>query len=238
MDQQHLSSAIKSFPLLGLFQGIIYYSMVTILMEFTPFSTLAISFLLWAFMIVLTGGIHLDGWMDASDAYFSYQDHDKRLEIMKDPRTGAFGVLSVIFILAAKFFFIYEIFALHSNNTLYTILLIPFLSKLGMGLLLQIPPAKQEGLAHMFHKSFSGQVFFIYPLYVSMIGAAWIGMAPNLLIHFFTMVVITSGAYLFIRLKCKRWFSGMTGDVLGAAVEGIETILWMSVWLLHYFVMV
>ena len=56
------------------------------LFNWTPFSPLAAAFFVWLALIVLTGGIHLDGWMDASDAFFSYRDKQKRLEIMKDPQ--------------------------------------------------------------------------------------------------------------------------------------------------------
>ena len=94
MDKPHLKKAVQAFPLLGLIQGVIYTSLVYVLLEFTPFSNLAVAFMLWLTTILLTGGIHLDGWMDASDGFFSYKDQEKRLEIMKDPRTGAFGVIS------------------------------------------------------------------------------------------------------------------------------------------------
>ena len=47
--------------------------------------------------------------MDASDAFFSYRDRERRLEIMKDPRIGAFGVLRCLVLLSARFLFIYEI---------------------------------------------------------------------------------------------------------------------------------
>ena len=43
--------------------------------------------------VLLTGGIHLDGYADTSDALASYGGQDKRLEILKDPRCGAFAVI-------------------------------------------------------------------------------------------------------------------------------------------------
>ena len=61
--------------------------------------------LLWAVItavipILITGGIHMDGFIDCMDAYSSYRDRDKRLEILKDPHVGAFGVLwTVIYML-------------------------------------------------------------------------------------------------------------------------------------------
>jgi adenosylcobinamide-GDP ribazoletransferase len=109
MDRRHMNMAIKMFPVLGLLQGLLYSALMYVLFEGTPLSALAIAFIIWLALIVITGGIHLDGWMDSSDAFFSYRDKSKRLEIMKDPRIGAFGVLSVIVILSARFLFVYEI---------------------------------------------------------------------------------------------------------------------------------
>ena len=78
MDKPHLRSAVQVFPMLGLLQGGIYASLYYVLIEYSPFSNLAAAFFLWLMTILLTGGIHLDGWMDASDAYFSYGDQKKK----------------------------------------------------------------------------------------------------------------------------------------------------------------
>ena len=91
--------------------------------------------------------------MDASDAFFSYRDKQKRLEIMKDPRIGAFGVLSVIVLLSARFLFIYEISLQAVDATFVLIVLIPFLSKSVMGiLLLKVRQQKRRGLEHCLNR--------------------------------------------------------------------------------------
>ncbi len=46
-----------------------------------------------AIPLIVTGGFHLDGYMDTSDALSSYQSREKRLEILKDPHIGAFSVI-------------------------------------------------------------------------------------------------------------------------------------------------
>ena len=43
--------------------------------------------------VLVTGGIHLDGYADTSDALSSYGDREKKLEILKDPHCGAFAVI-------------------------------------------------------------------------------------------------------------------------------------------------
>ncbi|GHH96832.1 adenosylcobinamide-GDP ribazoletransferase [Neobacillus kokaensis] len=230
MDQVHLKRTIQAFPLQGLFQGLIYSFLLYLLLEYTPFSHLAAAFILWLMTIVLTGGIHLDGWMDASDAYFSYRDQEKRLEIMKDPRTGAFGVMSIILLLSSRFLFIYEITENAHLMSFILIAAIPFFSKAVMGvLLLSVQSAKREGLGFLFQNAAKLEALWIYPIYL---------LVSVFLLPITGILLAAAVVCLFYaRRKVIKWFGGITGDVLGAAVEGTELILWMTVWLLHYFVM-
>jgi adenosylcobinamide-GDP ribazoletransferase len=237
MDKEYLRKAVQTFPLLGLLQGIFYTCLLYAVINWTPFSHLAAAFLLWLATIAFTGGIHLDGWIDASDAFFSYQDREKRLEIMKDSRTGAFGVISIIVLLCCRFFFIYDSGINLHLDTFVLIGLLPFFSKSVMGVvLLTVQPAKNEGLGHLFQKAATVKALWIYPLYmiVFFLVAAF-AVKSFLSIGIFTLAAFI--CYLLCRRNALKWFGGMTGDVLGAAVEGTECILWMTLWLLHYFVM-
>ena len=80
------------FPLVGLAVGAVQ------LLWLWFAQTFAINTLLYAVAatvipILITGGIHLDGYMDTCDALFSYGDREKKLQIMKDPNAGAFAVI-------------------------------------------------------------------------------------------------------------------------------------------------
>ena len=44
--------------------------------------------------IIITGGIHMDGFLDTQDALGSYQPRERRLEILKDSHAGAFAIIS------------------------------------------------------------------------------------------------------------------------------------------------
>jgi adenosylcobinamide-GDP ribazoletransferase len=238
MQGPYLKKAVQTFPLLGLFQGVLYAAILFCLQTYTPFSDLAAAFIVWLLTIVITGGLHLDGWMDTSDAFFSYQDREKRLEIMKDPRTGAFGVLSVIVLLSSRFLFIYEIVLNIVPSSYVLISIIPFLGKSVMGyLLLTTRPAREEGLAYFFQSAVSRKVIWIYPLYfIAAVFLLFIWNTESLLFAGVLggVVVLT---IFYIRKKIITLFGGVTGDVLGASVEGTELLLWMTVWLLHYFAM-
>lgn len=238
MNRDNIDKCIKSIPLLGLFQGVLYSLLLYFLIEWTPFSYVAIAFLVWLFTIILTGGIHLDGWMDTSDAFFSYQNKEKRLEIMNDPRTGAFGVLSVIVLLSSRFLFLYEITSSLQMLSFMTIICIPFLSKVVIGsILLTVPAAKEEGLAHFFKQAAKQHTWIIYLMYVLIFIGFSIFLYRHSMIPLFILVLAAFLCFLFIRRKAVKWFGGITGDVLGATGEGTENFLWMTLWLLHYFVM-
>jgi adenosylcobinamide-GDP ribazoletransferase len=237
MDKPHLKSAVQAFPLVGLLQGGIYASLFYVLTEYTPFSTLAVAFLLWLMTILLTGGIHLDGWMDASDAYFSYGNQPKRLEIMKDPRTGAFGVISVIVLLSCRFLFIYEITENVQVVSYWMVAAIPLLSKSVMGvLLLTVKSAKNEGLGALFQSAAAKKVLWMYPVYLAVI-LSLMTFVDNGFMLLSILIMSAFISLLVCRRKAIKWFGGITGDVLGAAVEGTELFLWMTLWLLHYFAM-
>jgi adenosylcobinamide-GDP ribazoletransferase len=239
MEKDYIEQSIQSFPLLGLFQGIFYSALLYFLLEWTPLSGLAIAFIIWLATILITGGIHLDGWMDMSDAYFSYQDKEKRLEIMNDPRTGAFGVMSLLVLLSSRFLFIYEIIQFATIFTYVLIILIPFFSKLVIGIvLLYIPAAKKEGLATFFKNAAKKTTISIYPIYIIIFFALICLLDFKLILPALLFVLVSGICFIFIRQKSIKHFGGITGDILGASGEGTDNILWMTLWLLHYFAMV
>ena len=239
MGKEHLEKAIKTFPLMGLLQGGIYAGVLFGFLHWTPFSDVTTAFAVWLAMIMLTGGIHLDGWMDTSDAFFSYRDQEKRLEIMSDPRTGAFGALSVIVLLSTRFLFIFEITQMAQPISYFLIVLIPFFSRSVMGvLLLNVKSAKQGGLGSLFKQAASDKTLFFYLSYIVILLGITTIIMIDALFGVLLFLIVAAGVIAFFKKKIVNWFGGMTGDVLGASVEGTEVLLWMTLWLFHYFVMV
>lgn len=234
LDDKRLAGAVASLPLVGAFIGGVGSLILWFLHTFTDLSPLFMSLLFFFSFFVMTGGIHLDGWVDMSDGYFSYRERSRRLEIMKDPRVGTFGVVSLLFLLAFKWVFSYEIIEDLSNDTLLLFALVPFLSRLVMGgILLHSPLAKNEGLAALFQQAASKTIWIYYGIYIFLFVLVITLTSVNLIVPiaflFVGSVVCFVGFYNF----CKRAFGGITGDTLGATVEGTEALLWMIIWLLH-----
>ncbi|MGG3957035.1 adenosylcobinamide-GDP ribazoletransferase [Bhargavaea massiliensis] len=215
--------AVLSFPFVGAIIGLFLVAIHVVLSD--HISSLVLSFLLLFSSIFLSGGLHADGWMDCSDAYFSYRDQQRRLEIMSDSRVGAFAVLSILFLLGFRFVFMFETIA---HLSLFSLFCLPFLSRLGMTLLLLTAPlAKQTGMAAAFRQHIDHRYAPFLVVY---------GLIA--LLSFETIVLFLSLMLFYVaaRAFAVKQFGGITGDVLGAFIEGSETFLWLIIWLLHTFV--
>ncbi|MCG3083487.1 adenosylcobinamide-GDP ribazoletransferase [Anoxybacillus sp. LAT_35] len=214
--------AVLSFPFVGAIIGLFLVAIHVVLSD--HISSLVLSFLLLFSSIFLSGGLHADGWMDCSDAYFSYRDRQRRLDIMSDSRVGAFAVLSILFLLGFRFIFMFETV---SHMSLFSLFCIPLFSRFGMTLLLLTTPlAKQTGMAVAFrqHVDHRYAPFLVVYGLIALLSFETIVLFLSLMLY-----------YVVARVFAIKQFGGMTGDVLGAFIEGSETCLWLVIWLLHIF---
>ncbi|ARI78557.1 adenosylcobinamide-GDP ribazoletransferase [Halobacillus mangrovi] len=238
MEQKQLRGAIISLPWVGIMIGLFPFMFTWFFLEYTEMSTFGAAGLTMALSIIGSGGIHLDGWMDTSDAYFSYQPKEKRLAIMEDPRTGAFGVLSVIGLLFLRFIFIYETLNVSFSTFAFGVLAIPFLARLLLVFHFSWTPlAKENGLSHWFASAFSKGVLWANLVNFVVLGAAAALIDLDLLYKLALLFLAAGGLYTTSRSIALQSFGGMTGDVLGASVEGGETFLWIVLWMSTLFVM-
>lgn len=83
------------FPLIGAVQGVLFYGLYA-LMRAAGFGGFMIPAALTALPLLVNGGIHLDGFMDTSDALAANTTKEKRLSILKDSHTGAFAVWKTV----------------------------------------------------------------------------------------------------------------------------------------------
>lgn len=93
--------AMCFFPMVGAVLGILFY-VIFCLLEFLKAGPLFRGAVLSAVPVFVTGGIHMDGFLDTCDARASYGDRERKLAILKDSHTGAFAVIygSLYFLLA------------------------------------------------------------------------------------------------------------------------------------------
>ena len=223
MEKAQLTAMYMLLPLLGLLFGSVLATATLLIRETTDVSSLLLAFVIVTGSIIFTGGLHLDGLADVGDAYFSYQDREKRLEIMGDPRIGAFGAMVLFLALAGKIIIISETIL---SVSLWAVVCIPVLSRIGLMLLFSLTAsAKNTGLAAYFQKSADLKRIATAALLWLVIIVAAIAFLLGWQVA--GVFVMTAAIATFVyRQWCRKNFGGVTGDLFGAYVEGMELLLW------------
>lgn len=108
-ERRVLTRSVVYFPLAGLLIGLLVSGGAWLLAMLLPPWPAAVLLLgLWT---ALSGGLHMDGWMDTADAVLSHRSRERMLDIMKDSRVGAMGVLAAILLLLFKAALLAELLA-------------------------------------------------------------------------------------------------------------------------------
>ena len=215
-------------PWIGALMGTIVAAILYSVTQWTASSEVMLAFIVLGLFALWTGGLHLDGFIDMGDAYFSYRDREKRLEILDDPRVGAFGVLSVLFLLMGKFVILYELFV-QQKFALWMVIIVPFLTRVGMSFyFLSLKCAKEKGLAYYFRTH-----IYVTRLNIGMLLSFVLGLVIVLAVTQFSMlpiilVIVLGIALVLFRQFTMRNFGGVSGDLLGASIEGMEVVLWVT----------
>lgn len=119
---EYINKATRYFPLIGWIVGAISF-IVFCLSLFLFDTNIAVLFSLIAGVLV-TGAFHEDGLADVFDGFGGGWTKAKILEIMKDSRVGAYGVISLIFLFSVKYFSLYDLLLkIDKTNYLLTVLL-------------------------------------------------------------------------------------------------------------------
>ncbi len=210
------------FPIVGVIIGACEVGMFC-LMEKLGFQPVTRGIILTVLPIVLSGGIHMDGFLDTVDAKSSYASGEKKLEILKDPHTGAFAIIFGIVYVLTYFAFCNEITA---ETILFFAMCHP-LSRIFSGLSLVIfSKAKKDGMAASFSAAASGKVKWI--LIGELVIYAGILLYLSLL---YGIVILAAGtaAFIYYRLMSYREFGGTTGDLAGFFLQICELTILISV---------
>ena len=92
-NEKNMKYAMCFFPAAGVVTGALEYAAGYAFLTWTDCGSLFFAAVMTMIPVLVTGGIHLDGYADTMDALSSYGDREKKLEILKDPHTGAFAVI-------------------------------------------------------------------------------------------------------------------------------------------------
>ncbi|MBR2540307.1 MAG: adenosylcobinamide-GDP ribazoletransferase [Mogibacterium sp.] len=89
---EDMKYSMSCFPWVGAVIGLVYYGIYALGVRL-DLPVTAVCLLMTAVPLIITGGFHVDGFMDVSDALSSYRTREQKLEILKDPHIGAFAVI-------------------------------------------------------------------------------------------------------------------------------------------------
>ena len=199
------------YPFVGLVIGALTWLTWMGTMRFLPSPVAGIlTLIVW---VILTGGLHLDGLADCCDGLLASTSVERRLEIMKDPRLGAFGGIGLILVLFLKA-------AILSTLTPETSLGIILAASLARWCILpagRMPLARPSGLGADFAAGFHRKYIFlgaIIPL----------GLSIVLGIHGVISLLAGLVATALVLWLAKSRIGGVTGDVFGLVVEVVEVI--------------
>jgi len=207
-----LGRAGRWFPLVGLvIGGALTVAHWGLSLFFPPLLTAALVITLWA---ALTGGLHLDGLADCCDGLLAATSRERRLEIMRDPRTGAFAVIGVVLFLLLK---VTAVAAL--PTALPALLLAPTWARWLLLWVARQPLARPSGLGADFAAGLTPRRQW------------WALLLPLLLfLSFFSSqtalaalaAVGLTGWLIYI---ARQRLGGVTGDVYGLVVEMSELVI-------------
>ena len=101
-DEKAKDKMLLFLPVVGLEMGAIWTALAW-LCSFVHLPSLVTGLILCAYPYIVTGFIHLDGYMDVTDAVKSWRDLERRREILKDSHVGSFAVIGIVLLMLAQF---------------------------------------------------------------------------------------------------------------------------------------
>lgn len=221
--EDDMKYAICFIPFVGAVIGAIEFAAMYILDIFEQPVLTKIG--VWiAIPLLITGGFHMDGFMDVQDALHSYQSMEKKLEILKDPHIGAFSVISVVIYYCLYMAALASVFAHTGAYTTMAIVCVGFYMVRAMTSLLSLtlPKAKKNGMlaAETAGMGKGAVMAEIILLLAGIIGMIYL---DRILAIGTVIVLIVFGFYY--KWKCNKEFGGVTGDTAGYLVTVGELLI-------------
>ena len=224
VSPEEVGRSIVYFPLVGVIIGLILVGLNWLLGLFLPSALVTV--LLVVSLVVISGALHLDGFVDTCDGIGGHKTVEERWRVMQDSRAGGFGIIGVCCLLLVKYV---SMSGVPDSWLMQTLVLMPVVGRWAMVYaVFAYPYAKPSGLGKVFKQMASWPRFVIatfITLAVVVILAPLTGFVIMLAIW---VIVIAMAAYL------KGKFGGLTGDTYGAINEVAEVCVLILVCMLAH----
>ena len=221
-NDREIKYMLAFFPFVGALIGIILYlwNCLVLAAELGMFCRVLFGA---AIPLLITGGIHVDGFMDTMDALSSYGTREKKLEILKDPHIGSFSVIS----LAVYGLMYLAAFYLVTDSGLTGIICCGFFlarTLSGLGVML-FPPAKNEGMSYTIRlESESHRVIALLAI------EAAICIILMAVISLWGLIIALAAfvSWLWYYYRSEKEFGGVTGDTAGYFLLICELVMMIT----------
>lgn len=210
---------MKLYPLVGLIVGFINYFIYRIA-DYSNLSTILISAITMVAPFIITGMLHLDGFMDVSDALLSRRDQKEKIRILKDPNTGAFAVISLAILFIIDFASMYTL--VENKVNVIGIIIIPIISRALMALMLIKKESMKESSLGSYFKKDTGKLDIIILYFILVISSISFILIFNLKAILVPVFMIIS-AVLSVNKSTKE-LGGMSGDSAGYGLVIAEVV--------------
>jgi adenosylcobinamide-GDP ribazoletransferase len=212
---EDLGGSMAFYPLVGAVLGSIMMAVYVVGLEVFPDSVVRPA--LVVLLIMLTGGLHLDGFADVCDGFYAGQTKADALRIMKDPHLGSMAVVGIVGVLMMKVVLLSHLPAAVLCSAL---LIFPAVSRGGMvwGMWMASYARPEGGTGEVFFRTLGRRHVWIASVLLSVWAVLFSGWASLILLG------LAVGATRLFVGYCDRRIGGMTGDTLGALNELLELL--------------
>lgn len=217
-NDENMKYVFCFFPLIGVLIGSLEY------LWFYFCSMHSVSHILYSAVatiipVLITGGIHIDGLIDTFDAIFCYGDVDKRLNVLKDSRVGAFGVIYTLMYFIVVFG-LYESIS-HKYLSLSLLISVYAISRVTSGLItINFPQSKDSGLQKSFTENKSVTI-------VNAVLIVWLVCLLHFISFELRVAFVIAGLlfYTWVYYFSKKLIGGLAGDLIGFSLSLFEALM-------------
>ncbi len=218
-SEKSMKYSMCFFPWIGLAIGGLEYLWFLVCRSFGA-SDLLRSAIAVVLPLLVTGGIHFDGFLDTTDALSSWRTREERLRILKDSHVGAFAVIG-----SCVFFLIALGFASEVSGSTVSCLCLMFAISRSYSAIsvVSFPSANPKGTAAAFGShSRKKMVWRVMIVYLAVLYICLILIAP---VTGICVIIGSVLSFLIYYYTCMHYFGGMTGDLAGFFVSVAELLM-------------
>ena len=218
-SEENMRYMMAAFPLVGVVVGLCVW-LWSVLCARVGFGAVLFGGGLTLVPILVSGGIHMDGFADVVDAQTSHAAPERKLEILEDPHTGAFAIIGVGCYLVAYFAFACEVDPAH----VLVLAVAPVLSRCLSGFAVVTFKAPEREGMYAAERGFASQTV-VRGVLVALFAACVALLLWRDAVVGVCAAAVAAAVLACVKLFADRQFGGMNGDLCGFFLQVAELAL-------------